>query len=122
MSDKPVSPIEAVAPAGAIAPLQPAQGVRVPHPSGTPVEPHHDPAVVSTVAPLGSAYAQFVVDPASQDIVIKIRDATTNRVLTELPSPAVQAVDKSLREYAKLLERRRAASQSAQAAGDVQAH
>jgi hypothetical protein len=122
MSDKPVSPVEAVAPVGAIAPTHPAQGVRVPHPSGAPVEPRHDPAVVSTVAPLGASYAQFVVDPASQDVVLKIRDAATDRVLTELPSPAIQAADKSLREYAKLLERRHAANQSAHAAGDVPAH
>jgi hypothetical protein len=122
MSDKPVSPVEAVAPVGAIAPTHPAQGVRVPHPSGAPVEPRHDPAVVSTVAPLGASYAQFVVDPSSQDVVLKIRDAATDRVLTELPSPAIQAADKSLREYAKLLERRHAANQSAHAAGDVPAH
>jgi hypothetical protein len=71
----------------------------------------HEVAATSTTGGLPSAYAQFLVDPDTHEVVVKIRDLATDKVLTELPSKAVQAADKSLREYAEFLARHRAMSQ-----------
>jgi uncharacterized FlaG/YvyC family protein len=69
-------------------------------------------AVASVGGQLRSAYAQYVVNPDTHDVVVRIRDAATDEVLSELPSPEVQAVTRALREYAETLARLRIASQS----------
>jgi hypothetical protein len=110
MSDIQDLRVEPVAPAAAVEPVQPARKAHAPAQPAPGPDSKHEPAAVSTIAQLGTAYAQFLVDPDSQDVVLKIRDAATNEVLNEIPSPAVQALDKHLREYAELLARRRAAT------------
>jgi hypothetical protein len=66
-------------------------------------------AAVSTAGNLRAAYAQFVVNPDTHDVVIRVRDAATNEVLSEFPSEQVQAMSKYLKEYAETLARHRAA-------------
>ena len=102
--------VEPVAPAAAVEPVQPTRAAHAPAQPAPSLESKHEPAAVSTIAQLGTAYAQYLVDPDSQDVVLRIRDAATNEVLSEIPSAAVQALDTHLREYAELLARRRAAS------------
>ena len=71
------------------------------------------PVAASTGGQLRNAYAQFVVDAETHNVVVRIRDTATDRVLQELPGPEVQAVMRSLNDYAELLARRRAVAQGA---------
>ena len=68
-------------------------------------------AAASTGGNLRAAYAQFVVDPDTHDVVVRIRDSSTNEVLSELPSREVQEMQKYLQTYAETLARHRAALQ-----------
>jgi FlaG protein len=78
---------------------------------------HGDPSVAAaTAGQLRSAYAEFVVDSETHEVVVRIRDNATHEVLHEMPSPEVQALMRSLSDYAQLLARRRAAAQGAQGA------
>ena len=70
-----------------------------------------DAAQPQAAANTGTAYAQYIVDDKTNEVVVKIRDAITNQIIAELPSQAVQAMDKGLRDYADLLARRRAAAE-----------
>jgi FlaG protein len=70
----------------------------------------------TTGGQLHGAYAQFLVDPDTQDVVVKIRDASTDEILSEIPSTEIQALNKHLKEYTELLARRRAAQQAQAAA------
>jgi hypothetical protein len=49
---------------------------------------------------LTAAYAQFAVSQDTHDIVIRIRDAATDRVISETPSPEIQKLTKYLNDYA----------------------
>ena len=113
MSDTQDLRIEPAAPTGAVEPGQPAVPARrTPDPQQR--QPGGDTHVAAaTGGQLRSAYAQFVVDTESHTVVVRIVDAITNRVLQELPSPEVQAVMRSLNDYAELLARRRAVAQGA---------
>jgi uncharacterized FlaG/YvyC family protein len=50
-----------------------------------------------------------VVDSSTNDVIVRIRDAATDEVISELPSREVQAMTRHLREYAEALARHRAA-------------
>jgi uncharacterized FlaG/YvyC family protein len=45
-------------------------------------------------------------------VVIRIRDASTDRVINEYPSKQVQELEKYMKNYAETLARHRAATQS----------
>jgi hypothetical protein len=60
---------------------------------------------------LPAAYAQFVVNPDTNEVVMRIMDSATDAVLNEYPSKEVQAMSKHLRDYATTLARHRAAIQ-----------
>jgi hypothetical protein len=95
---------------------EPTQPVRRPErPAGSPGEPgtvQQDPTVAATTGgSLRPAYAQFVVNPETQDVVLRIRDAATDKVLSELPSKEVQAVTAYLKNYLETISRHRAALQ-----------
>lgn len=115
MSDTQQLRIEPTAPVGGVRPVQPA-GVERATPDVRPevraVDSTRSAAAIATTGDLPAAYAQFVVDPDTQEVVVKIKDVATDRVVTELPSPAVQAMDKSLREYAEFLARHRAMAEA----------
>jgi FlaG protein len=105
--------IEPVAPSGHAEPVHAAP--RTPE-ALKPAEPPKLPAPqdVSVVSEgqLRSAYAEFLLDPQTHDVVVRIRDAATGRVLDELPSKEVQAVQKAMAEYAEKMARHRAAMQA----------
>jgi hypothetical protein len=115
MSDTPELRIAAIPPTGAAEPVQHAHGVRdgaAAHPAQPAPAPVEQDVSASTNGQLQNAYAQFVIDPHTHDVVVRIRDAATDRILTELPSPEVQAVSRNLRDYAELLARRAAMQQA----------
>jgi uncharacterized FlaG/YvyC family protein len=61
---------------------------------------------------LRAAYAQLIINPDTQDVVVRIKDSATDAVLSEYPNKDVQAMSQYLRQYAETLARRRAALQS----------
>ena len=107
MSDgHPIQPVSPVSGAGQVQPVRPPEHHR---PSAEPRTPDTDPPAATTGGHLRAAYAQFVVDPDTRDVVVRIRDAATDEVLSELPSKEIQAMTRNLKEYAETLARRRAA-------------
>jgi hypothetical protein len=110
-SDLRIEPTPAVT---SVAPVQPV------HHEARAVEsvdrkPAHDPhaaAAATTGGNLRAAYAQYDVNPDTNDVVLRIRDASTDQVLSETPSKEVQAMSKYLNDYAATLSRHRAALKS----------
>src|SRR5437899_785031 len=93
--------IEPVARTGAAEPVHAAHRVpEVPKPADPKLPARQDMSVV-TNGQLRAAYTEFVVDPETHDVVVRIRDAATDRVLDELPSAQIQAVQKAMAEYAQ---------------------
>jgi hypothetical protein len=74
-----------------------------------PARDPHAKAAATTGGNLRAAYAQYDVNPDTHDVVLRIRDATTDQVLSETPSKEVQAMSKYLNDYAATLSRHRAA-------------
>ena len=119
MSNLPDLRVQPTAPAGSTprvqdsgylagAPAAPAQ-----HDGQNSAPRGHDPreAVASTAGQLRAAYAQYVIDPDTHDVVVRIRDANTDQVIHQIPSEEAEALTKSLRTYAEALARRHAAAQ-----------
>ena len=79
--------------------------------SRTP-EPGEQTVAAATGGSLRAAYAQFVIDPDTHDVVVRVRDSETDQVLTETPSPEVERMAKYLKDYANTLARHRAALRS----------
>jgi len=65
-------------------------------------------AAASTGGDLRAAYAQLVVNPDTHDVVIRVRDAATDEVLSEIPAEQVEAMARYLKDYAETLARHRA--------------
>jgi hypothetical protein len=74
--------------------------------------PGHATPAAATGGNLRPAYAQISVNPDSHDFVISVRDAATDQVISETPSPEVEAMSKSLQDYAAALARHQAANKS----------
>jgi uncharacterized FlaG/YvyC family protein len=77
-----------------------------------PAKPVDSEPVAAVGGSMHSAYAQYVIDPDTHDIIVRIRDTATDAVLSELPSPEVQALSRHLHEYTQALARRRIVLQS----------
>jgi hypothetical protein len=107
--------IEPTAPAGAAEPIHPALPTRPTPPEPPEPQPQRDsvPVAAETGGHLRAAYAEYIIDAETNDVVVRIRDASTDRVVRELPSPEVQALMRTLNDYAKLAARRRVAAQAA---------
>ena len=92
------------------------QPVRPEYRAATPADRKLDtpaePPAATTGGTLRAAYAQFIVNPDTNDVVVRIRDASTDEVLSELPSKDVQAMTQHLKDYADALARRRATGQT----------
>jgi hypothetical protein len=73
----------------------------------------HSAAAATTGGTMRQAYAQFDVNPDTHDVVLRIRDATTDQVISETPSREVQAMSKYLNDYAATMARHRAAFKAA---------
>jgi hypothetical protein len=61
---------------------------------------------------LPAAYAQVVVNPDTQALVIHVRNATTGQVITEHPTSELEAAATSIKQYAAMLARVRASNGS----------
>ena len=115
MSDSLSDPISPVGPVTNAAPIQPVRA----HPAVTQPADHttsaaykQAAAAAATGGTLPAAYAQFVVNHDTHDVVIRIRDSATDRVIEEYPSPQVEEMAKYMKAYADTLARHRAARQS----------
>src|SRR5213082_1524947 len=83
--------VEPVAPTGAAEPVHAARRVPAePKLADAKLPARQDMSVV-TNGQLRAAYTEFVVDPETHDVIVRIRDAATDRVLDELPSAQMQA-------------------------------
>jgi FlaG protein len=71
-----------------------------------------DEPAAATSGHLRAAYTQFVIDPETHDVSVRIRDAATDEVIRQIPSAEVEAVNKALRDYAQTLALRHAAAQA----------
>jgi hypothetical protein len=76
------------------------------------VHAESDEPVAATAGHLRAAYTQFVVDPDTHEVSVRIRDAATDEVIRQIPSAEVEAVNKALRDYAQALALRHAAAQA----------
>ena len=106
-----------IEPTPAVASTAPVQAVRPETPAVVaPMERKHAPDPHTVAATTGgllrAAYAQYDVNPDTHDVVLRIRDATTDQVISETPSREVQAMSKYLNDYAATLSRHRAALKS----------
>jgi hypothetical protein len=74
-------------------------------------EQEQEPAA-ATGGGLRRAYTQYVVDPETHEVSVRIRDAATDAVIGQIPAAEVAAANKALREYAGTLALRHAAAQA----------
>lgn len=116
MSDSRDLPVGPVQPIGGAAPVQPVRAEpplpgAAPHvaPTGGPQLQH---AAAVTDGNLPGAYAQFFINPDTHDVVIRVRDATTDQVINEYPSREIEAMNVYMKKYADTLARRHAARSS----------
>jgi FlaG protein len=104
--------IPQVTPASPIARSAPVQPVRRDRPTNEPFDssrPGPNTVVAATGGSLRPAYAQYVVDPTTHDTVVRIRDANTGAVISETPTPEVQAMVRAMKAYVDTVARHRAA-------------
>ena len=101
MSDSRIEPTSPVAGVRAVRPIRRKLGPR-------PAQPNSTPAA-TTGGSLRPAYSDVHVDPDTQEMVVRVRDAATDEVLSELPSKEIQAMNKHLKDYADAAARHRAA-------------
>jgi hypothetical protein len=73
---------------------------------------HEPEPVVATAGQLRPAYAQYVLDPQTHEVSVRVRDAATHEMLSQIPPAEVAALNRSMREYAELLARHHAAAQA----------
>lgn len=99
-------PIKVAYPTPRIVPLVDARPAQPD--SGEPDLADANHTAATTGGQLQPAYAQFVVDPDTHDVLLRVRDGTTNRILQEFPSAELQAMSRNLTEYADMLARRSA--------------
>jgi hypothetical protein len=71
--------------------------------------PEPSPVAATTGGSLRPAYAQLVIDPETHDTVLRVHDAATNAIISESPSPEVQAMSRALKAYSDTLARHQAA-------------
>jgi FlaG protein len=102
-----------IAPTSPVSRPAPVQPVHRDLPTSAPADQTRAATPTAVVAVTGGslrpAYAQFVVDPNTHDTVLRIRDATTNAVISESPSAEIQAMSRALKAYADTLARHQAA-------------
>jgi hypothetical protein len=111
MSDSTDLHIGPVPPVGNAAPVQPVRAERVMGLYGEQdTAPHAHEVAASTGGSLPAAYAQFMVDQDTNDVVISIHDAATDRVIVQYPSAEIESMAKSMKQYADTLARHRAAA------------
>lgn len=110
MSDSHYDQIAPVPPVSNAAPVQPVRDQRSAALPGnnTQVPADRPAAAVTTGGMLPPAYAQFVVNQDTHDVVIRIRDANTDRIIEEYPSPQVEELAKYMKAYVDTARQRAA--------------
>ena len=102
-----------VEPTPAVRAPAPVQPVRHAAPIAATVDRKRAPEVhtpeATTGGTLRAAYAQIAVNPDTHDVIIRIRDAATDQVISETPSKEVEAMTKYLTDYAATMGRHRTA-------------
>lgn len=101
MSDSRIAPTSPIARVRAVRPIRRKLGPR-------PAQPNSTPAA-TTGGSLRPAYSEIHVDPDTQEMVVRVRDAATDEVLSELPSNEIQVMNEHLKDYADTAARLRAA-------------
>ena len=111
MSDSGTNPVAPVGPVASTPAVQPVRGQRWVALPGerTPAAADRSVPAVATGGGLPASYAQFVVNHDTHDVVIRIRDAATDRVIEEYPSAQVEELAKYMKAYTESLARHRAA-------------
>ena|SRR5438105_2810555 len=104
---EPVPSVGGAAPVQSVRPERSAGGVGNQRPA-----PEPSSVAASTGGNLRAAYAQYVVNPDTHDVVVRIRDTFTDQVIDELPSKQIQMMSRSLKTYAETMARRKAALQA----------
>jgi hypothetical protein len=109
MSDLRIPLVTRASPVSGPAPVQP---VRRDLPTQAPVDQTQarpSTVVADTGGSLRPAYAQYVIDPTTHDTVVRIRDTNTGAVISESPTPEIQAMLRALKAYADTAARHQAA-------------
>jgi hypothetical protein len=111
MTDRPELRVQPTAATGATESLQSSPGAPgTGLPRVAPRTARHDrveePAA-TTGGQLRPTYARFVVDPDTHEVLVRIHDASTDEVITQIPSEEVESLNKALRAYADALARRK---------------
>jgi hypothetical protein len=100
--------------------LAPVLPVRPERPAGAPAEhrpaPDDNSVAARTAGNLRAAYAQFIVNADTHEVIIRVKDANTDEILSEFPSKDMQAMMRAMKDYADTLARHRAAMHSTDAA------
>jgi len=76
------------------------------NPQAEPVKPHVIQSTAADIQRLGQAFdkkLQFVVDHGSNDVIIKVIDKETDRVIKEIPPEELQRLHSNLKEVVGLL-------------------
>jgi len=105
---EPTPPVRGV---GAVQPVRSERSVGTPAVSRPEVSDGQSVAA-TTGGSLRAAYAQFVVNPDTNGVVMRIKDSVTDAVLSEYPTKEVQAMSAYLQDYARTMALRRAAIHS----------
>ena len=92
MSDSRIEPTSPVAGVRAVRPIRRKLWARPAQRGATPA--------AATGGSLRPAYSEVDVDPDTQEMVVRVRDAATDEVLSELPAKEIQAMNKHLKDYA----------------------
>ena len=109
MSDFQISHISAALPVSRPAPVQPVHRYLPTNLPADPRAPKPSTVAATTGGNLRPAYAQFVTDPETHDTVVRIRDANTNAVISESPTPEIQAMARAFKAYLDTVARHQAA-------------
>ena len=112
--DPRISPVPSIGGAVAVQPVRPQPAV-APTPGGHSAY-HAQDVAAATGGNLRAATAQFYVNPDTRDVIIRIKDPSTDRVISEYPSAEVEAMEKYMRQYADTLARHRTSARPGSAA------
>ena len=113
LPDAPLQPTGAVGPARPVHSDLPESAPSTGSPTPRPAPINANTTAAVTGGALRAAYAQFVINPDTHDVVVRIRDAKTDALINEIPAPEVEELANFLRDYTDALARRAAKSHPA---------
>ncbi len=115
MSDSNALPVGPVQPVGDVPVAQPVGPEKRPvaaiEPRPAP-QPRRPDVAAATTGNLAAAYAQFIINPDTHDVVIRVKDAVTGEVISEYPSRQIEELAKYMKQYADTLARLRGAQRN----------